>query len=70
MEASVRWFVLLDPFYKALLGLAIFVGVNALAIGLFFESVVFLLVGVLWIGGGIAVIWMADKRESEIQSES
>lgn len=53
----------LDPFYRILLAGAVIVGIAAVATGLGTDNTVFLLLGIGWLLGGIAVVFFASSRE-------
>jgi hypothetical protein len=63
MERVLLWFARLERFYRIILGLAILVGIAALGIGAATRNGVFFFVGVGWLVGGSAVVYVADRRE-------
>jgi hypothetical protein len=63
MERYLRWFARLGRFYQIVLTAAVLVGLLAIAASALADSPLFLLVGVAWLVGGSAVVWIADRRE-------
>jgi hypothetical protein len=63
MERYLRWFARLGRFYQIVLTAAVLVGLLAIAASALADSPLFLLVGVGWLVGGSAVVWIADRRE-------
>lgn len=65
MDRYILWFARLGRFYRVILTFALLVGLAALAVGAATDSVVFLVVGICWLAGGSAVVWLADRRERQ-----
>lgn len=63
MERYLRWFARLGRFYQIILTVAVLVGLLAIAVSAVSNNPLFTLVGVLWLVGGSAVVWIADRRE-------
>jgi len=64
MERYLLWFARLGRFYRVLLVGAVLVGILAIAASAATDHPLFLAVGVLWILGGSAVVYVADRLDS------
>lgn len=63
MERYLLWFARLGGFYRVILAAAICIGVLAIAASAATDQPLFLAVGILWLLGGPAVVYAADRRE-------
>ncbi|MEF8782205.1 MAG: hypothetical protein V5A39_02460 [Haloarculaceae archaeon] len=63
MVRYLLWFARLGRFYQIILTFALLVGLVAVAVSAATDSIVFLVVGICWLAGGSAVVWVADRRE-------
>jgi len=63
MDRYVRWLARLGRFYRIVLTFALLVGIVAIALSVATDNPVFFLVGIGWLLGGSAVVWVADRHE-------
>jgi hypothetical protein len=65
MEQYVRWYVTMEPYYKILFLGAALVGSAGLLFGMATENPVFFTLGLAWLVGGPATIWVVSRFESD-----
>jgi hypothetical protein len=63
LKNYVLWVAGLEPFYRIILTFSMLVGLTALAAGAATQNPTFFVVGLGWLVGGSAVVWVADRRE-------
>lgn len=63
MERYILWFAGLGGFYRIVLTVALLVGLTSIALSAATDSALLLVVGLLWLAGGSAVVYLADRRE-------
>jgi hypothetical protein len=65
MEQYVRWYVTMELYYKILFLGAVLVGSAGLLFGMVTENPVFFTLGLAWLAGGPATIWVVSRLESD-----
>lgn len=64
MEKYLWWYADLDRFYQLLFQASILVGLLAVLTGLGTQNPVFLGVGLLWVAGGVGIVWLMSIVEN------
>ncbi|PSQ58505.1 MAG: hypothetical protein BRD23_06690 [Halobacteriales archaeon SW_9_67_25] len=65
MERYILWFAGLGGFYRIVLTLALLVGIASVAASAASDSGLLLVVGLMWLVGGSAFVYLADRRERD-----
>ncbi len=63
METLVRWFVSLERFYRVILVASALFGLAIAVTGLAIGNPLFLVIGLMWIGGGGLLVRFADAHD-------